>query len=116
MAAMDLDERPKPEKSPLGEVLDSGVAKIGGTERKIVKATRKTDAGKLAAAEKEKLRQKDAALFQATLKKKSEMVKENDSDDSDDWEDVEEDFPHVKLEELLDNLKIDDGTGIEEFK
>ena len=38
-------------------------------------------------------------MFKATLKKE-------DSDD--DWEDVEEDFPHVRLEELLDNLKIDD--------
>jgi hypothetical protein len=31
-------------------------------------------------------------------------------EDDDDWEDVEGDFPHVKLEELLDNLRIDDGT------
>ena len=40
-------------------------------------------------------------MFRATLKKGNE-------DDSD-WEDVEEDFPHVKLEELLANLKLDDG-------
>jgi hypothetical protein len=39
---------------------------------------------------------------------------QNDGDDDDEWEDVEEDFPHVKLDELLDgmnNLKIDDGSG-----
>jgi hypothetical protein len=38
-------------------------------------------------------------MFKATLKK--------DSSDEE-WEDVEEDFPHVRLEELLENLKIDD--------
>lgn len=50
--------------------------------------------------EAEAKRKKEMALFKATLKK-------ND-DSADEWEDVEEDFPHVKLEELLDNLKIDD--------
>ena len=42
-------------------------------------------------------------MFKATLKK----VEGDGSDDE--WEDVEEDFPHVKLEELLDNLKLDSG-------
>ena len=43
-------------------------------------------------------------MFKATLKKQEE-----DSD----WESVEEDFPHVKLEELLANLKLDDGPKVE---
>jgi len=50
---------------------------------------------------------KEQALFKATLKKEN---KEGEEGSGDEWEDVEEDFPHVKLEELLDNLKIDDGT------
>jgi hypothetical protein len=43
-------------------------------------------------------------MFKATLKK----CNEEDSD----WESVEEDFPHVKLEELLGNLTLDDGPKV----
>jgi hypothetical protein len=46
------------------------------------------------------------AMFKATLKKAAEKA---EGQDSDEWEDVEEDFPMVKLEELMENLKIDDG-------
>ena len=43
------------------------------------------------------------------------MRKKEDSDEQDSWEDVEEDFPHVRLEELLDNLKIDDpNVGVDD--
>lgn len=42
-------------------------------------------------------------MFKATLKKK-------DEDDDSDWESVEEDYPHVRLEELLDNLTLDGGN------
>ena len=43
------------------------------------------------------------------------MRKKEDSDEQDSWEDVEEDFPHVRLEELLDNLKIDDpNEGVDD--
>ena len=51
-------------------------------------------------------------MFDATLKKD----KENDDDDS--WEEAEEDFPHVTLEELMDNLKLgdDDDEDDEERK
>jgi len=57
-------------------------------------------------------------LFRATLKK---TVKAGGDKDDEDWEDnesvesVEGDFPHVKLEELLDNLKLDDPNEIEEL-
>ena len=55
----------------------------------------------------EQERKKDSDLFKATLKQKSTF--DNDDDDSD-WEsDVEEDFPHIKLAELLDNLKLDEN-------
>lgn len=73
---------------------------MGSEKRKIVAADRKTKEGKEALKEAEAKRIKELALFKATLKK--------GDDSGDEWEDVEEDFPHVKLEELLDNLKIDD--------
>lgn len=65
------------------------------------------------AKEAEERRSREKALFKATLKKQPTEVGAN-SEDADEWEDVEEDFPHVKLEELLDNLKIDDGTHTDE--
>ena len=51
------------------------------------------------------MRKKDSDLFKATLKKKSGG--DNQDDDSEWTDDVEEDFPHVQLTELLDNLKLD---------
>lgn len=96
LAAMTIDET---KKSPIGEALHKGSAVVKGQDRKLVKAARKTAHGKQLDVEAEKRRKKDDMLFKATLKKQ-------DSDS--DWESVEEDFPHVKLEELLANLKIDD--------
>lgn len=93
---MTIDET---KKSPIGDALDKGSANVRGQDRKLVKAARKTAEGKLGETEAEKRRRKDELLFKATLKRQ-----ESDSD----WESVEEDFPHVKLEELLANLKIDD--------
>ena len=68
-----------------------------------MQATRKTAEGKQAQSLQEKARKKDQAMFKATLKKK-------DEDDDSDWESVEEDYPHVRLEELLDNLTLDGGN------
>ena len=90
-------------KSPIGTALDEGRAKVAGQERKIVKAARKTDQGKQNEKEAEAARKKNELMFKATLKQ------EEDSD----WESVEEDFPHVKLEELLANLKLDDGPKVQ---
>ena len=79
---------------------------MGGKERRVIKGVRKTGQGKKLQEEKEQERKKDAAIFKATLKQKSKVA---DEDDDSDWEsDVEEDFPHVKLTELLDNLKLDE--------
>ena len=103
LAAMTLNENAK--KSPIGEALEKGVAKVGGQDRKVVKASRKTEQGKATEKQAEAMRKKDEMLFKATLKKQ---------DDDSDWEDVEEDFPHVKLEELLSNLRLDDGPKVEE--
>ena len=91
-------------KSPIGTALDKGSAKVAGQERKLVKAARKTAQGKQNEKDAEATRKKNEMLFKATLKKQEE-----DSD----WESVEEDFPHVKLEELLANLKLDDGPKVE---
>ena len=63
---------------------------VGGQERKVVKANRKTDQGKKSQKEKERIRRRDQDLFKATLKKKGE-----EDDEGSDWTDVEEDFPHV---------------------
>jgi hypothetical protein len=44
-------------------------------------------------------------IIKANLKKKEECENE------DDWESVEEDAPIIKLEELLDNLKLGDSDS-----
>lgn len=83
---------------------------MGVEIRKVVSGERKTKAGQESAIHAEQQRQKEKALFKATLKKQPAQAQ---GDDEDEWEDVEEDFPHVKMDELLDglaNLKIDDGT------
>lgn len=48
-------------------------------------------------AESEEARKREEALIKATLKEKGE--KGNDDDD-DGWDSVEEDFPHIKLDDL----------------
>ena len=50
-------------------------------------------------------------LLAASLRKKNVFLNE---DDDSDWESAEEDAPAVRLEELLDNMKIDDGTEDQE--
>lgn len=99
---MTLNDQAK--KSPIGTALDNGSATVSGKDRKVVKAARKTAQGKQNEGQAEAARKKDELMFKATLKKQEE-----DSD----WESVEEDFPHVKLEELLANLKLDDGPKVE---
>jgi len=114
MSKMAIDEESADiKKSPIGEALAAGKANVGGAERKIVKAGRKTAGGKAAAEENERQRQKDVALFKATLKSKNEIVKADGDDSDSDWESAEEDFPNVRLEELMDNLKLDDGPELE---
>ena len=101
LAAMTIDET---KKSPIGEALEKGSATVQGKDRKIIKASRLTNQGKQSQQVSEQERLKDKLMFKATLKKGNE-------EDSD-WESVEEDFPHVKLEELLGNLTLDDGPKI----
>lgn len=69
---------------------------------------RKTAQGKAKQAENKAVQKKEKDLFKATLKDKKELAAEGGNEEDSDWESVEEDFPHVKLEELLENLTIND--------
>ena len=56
---------------------------------------------------KEAVRKKDADIFKASLKKKSQTQGADGEDNESDWESVEEDYPGVKLSELLDGLTLE---------
>ena len=94
--------------SQLSKDLDKGTANVGGQERQIKSAVRKTAIGKAKAYQMEKERQKSEALYKASLNMRDEL------DDDSDWESVEEDAPAIKLEELLGNLQIKDDDEVEE--
>jgi hypothetical protein len=96
LAGMDLEEA---KKSQVQSAIDSGKGKVGKDERKIVKGTRKTDEGRLKHAESEETRKREEAIIKATLKDKNEKGAE---DDEEGWDSVEEDFPHIKLDDLKD--------------
>ena len=49
-------------------------------------------------------------MFKASIAKRDEK-EEGDNDDGSDWESVEEDAPVIRLEELLDNMKIATGDN-----
>ncbi len=51
-------------------------------------------------------------MIKATLKDKSSAAKEGDDDDEG-WESVEEDYPHIKLDELKDLATQLAGMNIE---
>ena len=103
-------------KSPTDAALDRGEATVAGQTRKVVKARRTTDSGQRELQKQEALRKKDSDLFQASLKKKKanerrQAAAAEGSEDESDWESVEEDFPHVKLSELLDGLTLEVNNG-----
>ena len=100
---MSLEDKPK---SPLEVAQEKGHIEIGGTKRKVVTGARKTKERQLEREKEIEKQRKNMAIFKATLRKAADKA---DGQDSDEWEDVEEDFPMVKLEELMENLKIDDG-------
>lgn len=81
------------------------MATVKGQERKVVKFKRSSEESKKAQKKAQASRKKENEIFKATLKKNTEQGEDEESD----WEDVEEDFPHVKLSELLDNLTLDAG-------
>ena len=83
----------------------------------MAKVARKTKEGKEKQAETEESRKRQEALIKATLKAKGE--KGTNSDDEG-WDSVEEDFPHIKLDELKDlesqlaGMNIEGGDDDEE--
>jgi hypothetical protein len=93
LAGMNIEES---KKSQVQSALDSGKGKVGKDERKVVKASRKTEEGRGKHAESEEARKREEALIKATLKEKGEKGDEDD----DGWDSVEEDFPHIKLDDL----------------
>lgn len=108
MSKLDLggkgDDKDEPKKSPIGQALDSGTATVGNEQRKIVKGARKTTKGKVIQEQEEAARKQQEKFLKLQYPKAD--------DEEDDWEsDVEEDFPHVQLAELLDGLKLDENPA-----
>lgn len=98
------------DKSKTQSDLDKGVTKVGSEERRVAKGSRKTQEGKQKQAETEEQRKKNEAMIKATLKQKGEKG----ADDEDDgWDSVEEDFPHIKLDDLKDLASQLEGMKIE---
>ena len=98
--SMSLNDMP----STLKDDLDKGVSKTTGQEREVKTAVRKTAIGKAIQHQSEKQRQQSQQFIKANMK----TIEEKGDGDSE-WESAEEDAPAIKLEELLDNLKIDDA-------
>jgi hypothetical protein len=94
LAGMNLEEQ---KKSQIQSAIDSGKGKVGKDERKIVKGARKTEEGRLKHAESEESRKREEALIKATMREKGEK---GEDEDDDGWDSVEEDFPHIKLDDL----------------
>lgn len=91
LAGINLEDA---KKSSLQQNLDDGKHK----DRKVAKGARKTQEGKERQAQSEEARRKEEAIIKATLKEKNEK----DGGESEGWESVEEDFPHIKLDDLKD--------------
>ena len=102
MAGINLDKAATEEskKSAIQSELETGLSKASGRERKVVKGSRKTVEGRLRQVETEESRLHEEALIKATLKQHSgKEVEENDDDDDGS---IEEDYPHVKFDQLKD--------------
>ena len=102
-------------KSPADAAIDAGKAVVGGQARKVVKAKRSTAESQAENRRQEALRKKDADLFKASIAQRKGAAPADGGDDDSDWEEeVEEDFPHVKLSELLDGLTLEVGGGADD--
>ena len=98
------------DKSKTQADLDKGLTKVGSEERRVAKGSRKTQEGKQKQAETEEQRKKNEAIVKATLKQKGEKGTEEDDEG---WDSVEEDFPHIKLDDLKDLASQLEGMKIE---
>ena len=101
------------DKSKVKQDIDNGEAKVAGETRKVMAGVRKTAIGKAIAHQSEKQRMQSEQIMKANIKQKKDMKK---GEDDSDWESVEEDAPVVRLEELLNNMKIDGDAEDEESK
>jgi len=95
---MKLDDKPE-EPSKLKKDMEAGKA----GDRVIKAGVRKTAIGKAKEFQMEKERKKAELLLKANLRDKEEGS-------ASDWESAEEDAPAIKLEELLNNMKITDDN------
>lgn len=64
-------------------------------DRKTVKVVRKTKEGKEFQEEATDVKKKNDLLIKASLKSKKEV-----EEDGSDWDSVEEDYPHIRVEDL----------------
>ena len=102
---MSLNEA---EKSQAKKDFEKGATNVAGDHRKVKSAVRKTAIGKAIAHQTEKERMKSDLIKKANLK-----TKDDKKDDDESWESAEEDAPVIRLEELLDNMKIEGEDEIE---
>ncbi len=109
LANMNIEQVAE-DKSKTQADLDKGVTKVGSEERRVAKGNRKTQEGKQKQAETEEQRKKNEAIVKATLKQKGEKGTEEDDEG---WDSVEEDFPHIKLDDLKDLASQLEGMNIE---
>ena len=117
LAGMSIEQQAADDKSKTQADLDKGVTKVGSEERRVAKGSRKTQEGKQKQAETEEQRKRNEAIVKATLKQKGEKgTEENDEG----WDSVEEDFPHIKIDDLkdlasqLEGMKIEGGEDDED--
>ena len=95
----------KPGLSPSDVALQKGSVEVDGQTRKVVKAKRTSAESMREQKKLEAQRKRDAEIFKASLKPKKPVAAADDDDS--DWESVEEDYPGVKLSELLDGLTLE---------
>ena len=68
-ANMGISEKKDDYKSPIQKAQEEGSAIVGGDQRKVVSTKRKTKQGEQEKIDAEKRRQKNNAMFKATLRK-----------------------------------------------
>ena len=101
---LDIADETKEEGAAGGKASAQQTVTVDGKERKVLKSKRKTESGKAKEAKAVHKRQKEERLERALLEEAGS--------------DVEADFPLIKLEEMISELKIHDdeeeeGRGAE---
>ena len=91
---LDIADETKEEGAAGGKASAQQTVTVDGKERKVLKSKRKTESGKAKEAKAVHKRQKEERLERALLEEAGS--------------DVEADFPLIKLEEMISELKIHD--------